>query len=523
MRSFSPTLLFLLLSLISHFVVAVPIATSVTQHRLKLRKLPVARDDEHPVVAFERHYDAATRRLHHYQRLSPPEITYLKELTKEKHQTIERDTMLRNRTWTPPLLRKKRSNQSSKRAYWREGDNEPSGISVPLPKFHLLAINSTGTAAAAATRTVTASGSNANGFSQAAADTDIVLTNSTSALVQGGSPAIIDANDIGYLCEIQIGTPPQSFLMLMDTGSADTWVPSTECLPQNCGNHLSLGANTSSTFQASNRTFQVTYGSGAVSGIIGADTVTVAGMTLENYSMGATLQESVQFGDDNIPFDGLMGLAMNQLSHQGVPTLVDSLQSAGLIQNAILGIALGRYADGENDGELVFGQADASKFDPSTTQTLPVTSDDGFWQVTMSAVTIDGQDAVINRQAILDTGTTLMMAPNDDAMAFHELINGSASIGSGMFSIPCTIEQVVTMTFGNVAFQIDVRDLIFQPITDDLRGNCVSSLSAGTIKNGDTWLLGDSFLKNVYMTTNVDDKTVQLSARTKAPGSSSLE
>lgn len=71
-------------------------------------------------------------------------------------------------------------------------------------------------------------------------------------------------------------------------------------------------------------------------------------------------------------------------------------------------------ADGENDGELVFGQADASKFDPSTTQTLPVTSDDGFWQVTMSAVTIDGQDAVINRQAILDTGTTLMMAPNDE-------------------------------------------------------------------------------------------------------------
>lgn len=349
------------------------------------------------------------------------------------------------------------------------------------------------------------------------------MTNSSSVLVQGGLHAIIDSNDIGYLCEMQIGTPSQSFLMLMDTGSADTWVPSTECLPQSCGNHLSLGANVSSTFQASNRTFQVTYGSGAVSGVVGTDTVTVAGMTLENYAMGVTLQESVQFGDNSIPFDGLMGLAMNQLSHQGVPTLVDSLQSAGLLQNAILGIALGRYTDVENGGELVFGQADASKFDPSTTQTLPVTSNDGFWQVTMSAVTIDGQDAVVNRQAILDTGTTLMMAPNDDAVAFHELINGSASIGSGMFSIPCTIEQVVTMTFGNVAFQIDVRDLIFQPITDDLQGNCVSSLSAGTIKNGDTWLLGDSFLKNVYMTTNVDDRTVQLSARTNALGSSSLE
>ncbi|OWT41054.1 endopeptidase [Cryptococcus neoformans Bt1] len=513
MRSFSPTFLFLLLSFVSHVVVAVPVATSVTPHRLKLWKLPVARDDEHPVVAFERHYDAAIRRLHHYKQLPPPKRAYFEERTKDRRQMNE----------TPPLLRETRSIQSSKRAYWREAGNEPSGISVPLPKAHQLAINSTGTAAAAAGSTVTASGSNANGFSQAAADVGNALTNSSSVLVQGGLHAIIDSNDIGYLCEMQIGTPSQSFLMLMDTGSADTWVPSTECLPQSCGNHLSLGVNVSSTFQASNRTFQVTYGSGAVSGVVGTDTVTVAGMTLENYAMGVTLQESVQFGDNSIPFDGLMGLAMNQLSHQGVPTLVDSLQSAGLIQNAILGIALGRYTDGENGGELVFGQADASKFDPSTTQTLPVTSNDGFWQVTMSAVTIDGQDAVVNRQAILDTGTTLMMAPNDDAMAFHELINGSASIGSGMFSIPCTIEQVVTMTFGNVAFQIDVRDLIFQPITNDLHGNCVSSLSAGTIKNGDTWLLGDSFLKNVYMTTNVDDRTVQLSARTNALGFSSLE
>lgn len=68
MRSFSATFLFLLLSFVSHVVVAVPVATSVTPRRLKLRKLPVARDDEHPVVAFERHYDAAIRRLHHYSK-----------------------------------------------------------------------------------------------------------------------------------------------------------------------------------------------------------------------------------------------------------------------------------------------------------------------------------------------------------------------------------------------------------------------------------------------------------------------
>lgn len=68
MLSFSPTFLFVLLSLASLVVVAVPMATSVTQHRLKLRKLPVVRDDEHPIVAFERHYEAAIWRLHSYSK-----------------------------------------------------------------------------------------------------------------------------------------------------------------------------------------------------------------------------------------------------------------------------------------------------------------------------------------------------------------------------------------------------------------------------------------------------------------------
>lgn len=68
---------------------------------------------------------------------------------------IGSDTMLHKRTWTPPLLGKTTSIQSSKRAYWREGGNEPSGISEPLPKIHKLAINGTATGAAAATSTVT--------------------------------------------------------------------------------------------------------------------------------------------------------------------------------------------------------------------------------------------------------------------------------------------------------------------------------------------------------------------------------
>ena len=88
--------------------------------------------------------------------------------------------------------------------------------------------------------------------------------------------------------------------------------------------------------------------------------------------------------------------------------------------------------------------------------------------------------------------------------------------------------------------RMDVRDLLFQPTSNDLTAQCVSAISSGTVTDDQTWLLGgeraptplilkrvadcfpDAFLKNVYMTTSVDAKTVQLSARTDSPSSSSF-
>ncbi|OCF41401.1 hypothetical protein I317_04792 [Kwoniella heveanensis CBS 569] len=508
--------LFTLLSILSYLTYAAPVVPEPLR-RLPLRKIPTKRSNEHPVQAFERHQRAAIKRMHRFKKVDPPSESDFRERALEKRRQIEANPRLDKRLWLPfnPLPDVDNIGQAEpeRRAWWRPTDattaSSPAATrSLPPPRVNAISGQGGG---AQATATVQASGSSANGFSRVAlqASQDLALTSSDAELIQGGLDYIIEGNDIGYLCEIQIGTPARTFLLLMDTGSADTWVPSTNCAAEQCGDHTALGTENSNTFLASQRQFQVTYGSGNVAGVLAADTMSIAGMTLKNHAMGVTLVESVQFSSARTPFDGLMGLALSKLSNQGVSTPLESLASTGLIKGPVLGIALGRVTDGENNGELVFGQANTAKLDSRTTQTLPVTSDDGFWQVEMLCVRVDGVEAVGSRQAILDTGTSLMIAP-------------PADVGGGMFSIPCTLDQEVTMTFGNIAFQIDVRDLIFQPLSADLSGDCLSSLSAGVIKDDSTWLLGDSFLKNVYMSTNARDLTVELSARTDVPGSSSF-
>lgn len=47
------------------------------------------------------------------------------------------------------------------------------------------------------------------------------------------------ANDVGYLATIQMGTPPQNFLLLMDSGSADLWVGAENCVSDAGGNCVS--------------------------------------------------------------------------------------------------------------------------------------------------------------------------------------------------------------------------------------------------------------------------------------------
>jgi len=323
----------------------------------------------------------------------------------------------------------------------------------------------------------------------------------------------VEVPDVGYLATIQMGTPPQNYLILMDSGSADLWVASEACQSVaggDCGQHQTLGSQSSSSFVASNTPFQVTYGTGAVAGALITDDIVVAGLTLKAHTFGVATQETADFSADTVPFDGLMGLAQSTLSQQKTLTPVESLAQQGLISDAITAYKISRTADNKNDGEITFGAPDPTKFDPATLVTVDNVSQQGFWEAAVDAVTVNGKDLGLqNRTAILDTGTTLMVLPQDDAAAIHAQIQGAQDAGNGQFTVPCDLTESVALAFGGGSFAIDPRDIAVQPV--DSAGNCLSGITGGSFGTSNTqFLVGDVFLKNAYYVTDVGKNAISL-------------
>ena len=346
---------------------------------------------------------------------------------------------------------------------------------------------------------------------------DLVASQSDNLTLASAPTAVqslgldIESNDVGYVATIVVGSQNQTFRMLIDSGSADTWVPSTAC--QACGSTHAKGggSTTSDTFKSLSTPFSIQYGTGDVSGNLATDNLDIASLALTNYTFAVTTQESDDFAADTVPFDGLMGLARSELSNAGQPTPIDALYKEGKVQAPVMGYHLGRVADGYNDGEVTFGGVDPAKYTGNITE-IDNVSTKGFWEAAIDAVSVSGTSLGLKgRTAILDTGTTLIVAPQSDADAVHAQIKGSKSDGQGGYTIPCTTTAQVAFTFGGVEFPIDTRDMLFHPVdSDNLDGDCASAISAGNVGQKNEWLVGATFLKNAYFATNTKANKIGL-------------
>ena len=95
--------------------------------------------------------------------------------------------------------------------------------------------------------TVFAADAPGGGFSSVdlQAEEDNSLTPANTPQTANSLGLAIQADDVGYVATIQMGTPPRDFNLLMDSGSADLWVGAEGCNSDDGNNCVSSSAERS--------------------------------------------------------------------------------------------------------------------------------------------------------------------------------------------------------------------------------------------------------------------------------------
>ncbi|XDB65878.1 hypothetical protein AB1E18_019188 [Capra hircus] len=160
-----------------------------------------------------------------------------------------------------------------------------------------------------------------------------------------------------YVGNITIGTPPQQFRVVFDTGSSDLWVPSNFCTSPACYSHITFKYWESSTYRHTTKPFEITYGSGRVKGHLAYDTIRIGNLVSTDQPFGLSLEE---YGFNGLPFDGVLGLNYPNNSILGAIPIFDNLKKQGAISEPIFAFYLSKST--VNGSVLMLGGVDKAYY-----------------------------------------------------------------------------------------------------------------------------------------------------------------
>jgi len=314
---------------------------------------------------------------------------------------------------------------------------------------------------------------------------------------------IHDYQDAQYYGPLSIGTPPQSFEVVFDTGSSNLWVPSKKCSLLNiaCRLHNKYDSTLSSTYTKNGSAFAIQYGSGSLSGFVSSDTVTLGDVTVKDVLFAEAVKEpGIAFVAAH--FDGILGFGFPTIAVNGIPPFFQQAVASGAVKEPVFAFYLAKDASAPSGGELTLGGVDPAHYTGVFTYT-PVTIP-GYWQFTVDSLQVGGAPFSGAFKAIADTGTSLLALPKADLGILIAKLPGVKELpGTGEYLIPdCTkIAEMpsLTLTIAGKPFELTADDYVLkvtaQGVTECLLGMVGIDVPP---PRGPLWILGDVFLRKYY-------------------------
>jgi hypothetical protein len=323
-----------------------------------------------------------------------------------------------------------------------------------------------------------------------------------------------------YYGQITVGGQP--FLVVFDTGSGNLLLPSTSCTDDACTSHKRYDPKQSKTAKqiafadqpdavvkpdGDRDVVTITFGTGETSGVFVKDNICVGDICATGDFVASTSESDEPFS--LVPFDGILGLALPQMSEGDSFNLVDCMIKQKVLKENLFSVFFG--ANDDEPSEISFGEYKQERYTGEITW-APVTTA-GYWQVAMSDIYLNGTKQKLcgkSCQVAVDTGTSLLAGPSEVINSLIDKIDVATDC-SNYNTLP-----MLGFGVGDTRLELAPEDYVDK---DADANECSVGLMTLDVPppKGPLFIFGDPFLRKFYTIFDRENLRVGFAAAKHPP------
>lgn len=290
--------------------------------------------------------------------------------------------------------------------------------------------------------------------------------------------------DAQFYGPITIGTPPQEFTVIFDTGSSNLWLPAKGCKSIACLTHPKFDNTSSTSFKYDGRSLVMNYGKGSCAGTVGVDSVNFGGYDVQGVDFGLMTTVSVNFAVTKAA--GILGLAYKAISEDALPPVFELLVEQGLVANATFSFFLTKKA-GADGSTLILGGYDP-KYALTDFKYYPLINDT-YYIIQVADFGVNGTSLGGGKQyaGVVDSGTSLIVGSPTAVLALLRLLPSKPDC-SKIDTYPS-----IFFTLGTDVYEIGPEYYILEDL-----GQCLLGIMSMDGLPFEGFILGDVFIRQYY-------------------------